>query len=203
MPHSQQEAEAILEPYMGRIEQIYPKAWERWEELGTVLPETRLQICPRSRASLLNNFGATVAEELFADMAPNVILTDQPRFLLLIFESKLHLRLKKYRNKTYQTSGIPTDQRNQFEYQQPLTGFPEATNCVHGYVLKGDASGYAETAIRCATGNQFHWKIDVPMGGEGGQVVEHRQPPTGDQPQPGISSTHDDQEQAKEGGIGG
>jgi hypothetical protein len=202
--HSQEEAEAILTPHMGQIAQIYPRAWKRWEELGEVLPETRMQICPRSRASLLNNFGAAIAEELFADRSPQVILTTQPRFLLVVFDSKLHLRLKMYRDKTYKTSGIKTNQRQQFEYQQPLTGFPDATNCVHGYVLKTDGSGYAETAIRCATGDQVHWKIDVPMGDEGGgQVVEHRPPPTGDLPQPGISSADDDQEQANEGGIGG
>ena len=156
---------------------------------------------------MINDFAATIAEEVLVD-APGVVLTDQPGFLLAIFDSKLNVRLKKYRGRGCQTSGIPTTQRELFELQQPtLTGFPESSNCVHGYVLKGDASGFEETAIKCSTGNFLHWKIDVPMGGEGeagGQIEHLSPPPSGGLPEPGISSAFEDQdEEAEEGGIGG
>jgi hypothetical protein len=203
MPHSQQEAEATFSPYMEPLSMIFPRAWQGWEDYGRLLPERRLQTSLRSRASLLNDFAAAAAEEIFADY-PEVVLTDQPGFLLMIFDSKLHLRLKKYKGRTCQTSGIPTDQRNLFENQQPLTGFPEATNCVHGYLLKSDASYFAETAIKCSVGERLLWKIDVPLGDEGeGRVVEHRPAPSGPLPEPGISSTIEDQDQAEEGGISG
>jgi len=203
MPHSKQAAEAILEPYMDQLVEIFPTAWRRWEEFGKASPELRLQICPRTRASMVSNFATRAAEELFDDMSPGVILTDHPRFLLIIFDSKLHVRLKKFRSRSGQTSGIPTTQRRMFETQRPLTGFPESSNCVHGYVLKPDASYFAETAITCSDGNKLYWKIDIPLGGgSAGTVVEHRPPPTGDSPEPGISSTFEDQDQAEEGGIG-
>lgn len=200
MPHSKAEAEKLLDPYMERFGRIFPTAWERWERFGESTPDLRLQVCPRTRASMLNNFGAHAAEEIFADMGPEIVLTDQPGFLLVIVESKLHVRLKKYRGRTCQTSGIPTDQRKLFENQKPLIGFPEASNCVHGYVLKQDASGFSETAIKCSTGKVLHWKFDVPLIGTG--KVEELPRRTKEVAEPGISSTMLD-EDAEEGGIGG
>lgn len=50
MPHSEDEAKAILAPHMEKLGQLFPAAWERWEEFGEKLPEARLQIGPRSRA---------------------------------------------------------------------------------------------------------------------------------------------------------
>ncbi len=190
---------------MGQLAEIFPRAWERWEEFGKACPDLRLSLSARSRASMVNDFGATIAEELFTGTS-GVVLTDQPGFLLVTFDSKLNVRLKKYRGRGCQTSGIPTSQREFFEMQQPtLTGFPEASNCVHGYVLKRDASGLEETAIKCSTGKVLHWKIDVPMGSEGevGGDVEHLSPPpSSGPPEPGISSAFEDEE-TEEGGIGG
>jgi hypothetical protein len=89
-----------------------------------------------------------------------------------------------------------------FEAQQPtLTNFPEASNCVHGYVLKKDASGYAETTIKCSTDKVLHWSIDVPLV-ESGKVQELPTRTT-DVVEPGISSTLTVDEHAEQGGIGG
>jgi hypothetical protein len=201
MPHSKAEAEAVLAPYMDQLGQIFPAAWDMWEEFGEKMPQARLQISKRSRASMLNDFAASAAEEVLG--GTEVVLTDQPGFLLMIFDSKLHVRLKKYRSRTCQTSGIATTQREMFEMQQPtLTGFPEASNCVLGYVLKQDASGYLETPIKCSTGKALHWKLDVPLI-ERGKVVEHLPAHTGDVVEPGISSTLRDDERTEEGGVGG
>ena len=202
MPHSEDAAGAILRPHMDKLGGIFPSAWDRWEEFGESAPELRMQICPRTRASMLNNFAAKAAEAAFADMGPEVVLTDQPGFLLMIFESELHVRLKKYRGRTCRTSGILTGQRKLYEGQQPLRGFPRATNCVHGYVLKPDVSGYSETAIKCSTGKTLHWKLNVPLI-EQGTVLEHRPAPTADVAEPGISSTLKDDDRAENGGIGG
>ncbi len=200
MPHSEDEAKAILDPYMDPLGRIFPVAWSKWEEFGEKMPEVRLTVSRRSRASLLNDFGATAAEEIFRDT--NVVLTDQPGFLLMIFDSKLHVRLKKYRGRTCQTSSIPTDQSELYNAQQPLIGFPEASNCVHGYVLKADASGFAETAIKCSTDKKLHWKINVPQVSEG-KAVEQLPARGADVVEPGISSTLTDDERTEEGGIGG
>jgi hypothetical protein len=202
MPHSRQAAEEILDPHMGALSEVFPRAWDSWEQFGAAAPELRLQVCTRTRATMLNNFAAHAAEDVFAG-TPGVVLTDQPKFLLIVFDSELHVRLKKYRGRSCQTSGIPTKQRKLFETQQPLTNFPDATNCVHGYVLKPDASGFAETAITCKTGTHLHWKIDIPLGGEGGVLLDRPETPSGPLPEPGISSTIEDQDQAEEGGIGG
>lgn len=204
MPHSEDEAKEILEPYMHLFGQIFPTAWERWERFGESTPDLRLQVCPRTRATMLNDFGANAALEIFAGTGPEIVLTDQPGFLLIIVKSKLHVRLKKYRGRTCQTSGIPTGQRELYESQKPLPGFPEASNCVFGYVLKNDVSGFAETPLSCKTKKVMHWKIDVPMIEAGDNVAEF--PPArheeGKRAEPGISSTMTD-EQADEGGIGG
>lgn len=202
MPHSEDEAKAILDPYMDQLGRVFPTAWAKWEEFGESSPELRLEACPRTKASMLNNFAAKAAEAAFADMGPEVVLTTKPRFLLMVFRSELHLRLKKYRGSTLRTSGIETGQQQMFEGQQPLTGMPEATNLVHGYVLKNDGSGIAETAIRCATGNVVHWKIDVPLLGKA-VVLDHKQAATSEPVEPGISSKLTDDERAEEGGIGG
>lgn len=205
MPHSEAEADQILEPYKRLFGQIFPVAWEGWERFGESNPDLRLMVNATTRANMLNNFGASAAQEIFADLGPEIVLTDRPGFLLIIVESKLHVRLKKYRGRTCQTSGIPTKQQQEFELQQPtISGFPEASNCVLGYNLKSDASYFAETSISCKTKKRLHWKIDVPMIEAGANVEEfptqHRD--ESKSAEPGISSTMID-EQAEEGGIGG
>ena len=201
MPHSEAEAEAILSPYMDQLGKVFPAAWDTWEEFGEKMPQARLQVSKRSRASMLNDFGASAAEEIFRDT--DVVLTDQPGFLLMTFDSKLNVRLKKYRGRTCRTSGIATTQREMFEMQQPtLTGFPEASNCILGYVLKQDASGYLETPITCSTGKVQHWKIGVPLV-DASQTVEELPTRSKDVVEPGISSTLTDDERTEEGGIGG
>jgi hypothetical protein len=202
MPHSEEEAKAILDPYMDQLGRIFPTAWEKWEAYGEAAPELRLDTCPRTKASMLNNFAAKAAEAVFADRGPEVVLTTKPRFLLMVFHSELHLRLKKYRGSTLRTSGIETGQQQMFEAQQPLPGMPEATNLVHGYVLKNDGSGIAETAIRCATGKVVHWKINVPLLGEA-VVLDHKKAATSEPAEPGISSKIVDGKRTEEGGIGG
>ncbi len=193
MPHSKQDAQEILDPHMDKLGEIFPTAWDRWEEFGEAAPELRLEVCPRTRSSMLSNFATNAAKKIFAGMGPEVVLTDQPGFLLVIFQSKLHVRLKKYRGGgLYQTHGIPTDQQKLYEAQQsPLPGFPEASNCVHGYVLKADNSYYRETTIKCSTGKRLHWTIDIPL--EEATVVEHRPAqappaPSRDIVAPGLSS---------------
>jgi hypothetical protein len=202
MPHLEDEAKRLLDPYMVLFGQIFPTAWERWERFGESTPDLRLQVTSSTRASMLNNFGASAAEEIFGDTGPEIVLTDQPGFLLVVVESKLHVRLKKYRGRTCQTSGIPTDQRKMFESQQPLIGFPEASNCVLGYILKPDASGISETSITCKTKEVMHWKFEVPMIGSGENVEELPTPLRKEATEPDISSTMTE-ESTEEGGIGG
>lgn len=201
VPHSEDEAKEILEPYMDGLGRVFPIAWDEWERLGEKAPELRMQMCPRTRATVLSNFATTAAEVIFADMGSNVLLTSRPGFLLMVFESKLHVRLKKYRDRSYRTSGIPTTQSKMFEWQQPLTGFPQGSNCVHGYVLKKDASGFSETAIKCSTGKAVHWSLDVPLV-ETSNVEELPIRREEEIAEPGIRSTMTD-ERAEEGGIGG
>ncbi|HEX4730493.1 MAG TPA: hypothetical protein VH299_04455 [Solirubrobacterales bacterium] len=210
MPHSEDVATQLLDPYLDMFGRIFPTAWESWERFGEMTPDLRLQVCPRTRATMLNNFAAHAAEEIFEGMGPEIVLTDQPGFLLIIVDSKLHVRLKKYRSRKGQTSGIPTDQRELFESQQPLIGFPDASNCVHGYILKRDVSGFAETMITCKTKKVMHWSIDVPMIEAGANVTElPTTPSSGEAAEPGISSTmlEEDAEEtdqdAEDGGIGG
>jgi hypothetical protein len=201
MPHSQDEAQEILEPHMTKLGEIFPTAWDRWEEFGKAAPELRLEVCPRTRSSMLSNFATNAAEKILAGRS-EVVLTDQPGFLLMIFQSKLHVRLKKYRGGgLYQTHGIPTDQQKLYEGQQPLPGFPEASNCVHGYVLKADNSYYRETTIRCSTEKRLHWTIDVPLLEQRGTVEQLPASSEGIVP-PGLSSTIKE-DKAEEGGIGG
>jgi hypothetical protein len=201
MPHSEDAAKQLLDPYMARFGQIFPTAWERWERFGESTPDLRLQVNATTRANMLNNFAASAAQEIFTDTGPEIVLTDQPRFLLIIVRSQLHVRLKKFRGSSCQTSGIQTGQREMFEAQQPLTGFPDASNCVLGYILKKDASGIAETLISCATKNALHWKLEVPMIATSENVEELVTPLRKEVATPGISSTMP--ERAKEGGIGG
>jgi hypothetical protein len=208
---SQSAAEAILEPHLDLLSGVFPVAWEEWERFGEVAPQQRIQVCRRTRASMLSNFAATAAELRLGQLSPEVVLTDRPGFLLLVFNSELHVRLKKYRGSSTQTSGIPTTQRQMFQLQQPITGMPEATNLVLGYRLKEDASGIESTSITCSTGTRLHWEIDLPFGGEG-QVLEFRPKPSGPlpeagAPEPGISSTllapeENENENENEGGVG-
>jgi hypothetical protein len=202
MPHSKQDAQEILDPHMAKLSEIFPAAWDRWEEFGETAPELRLEVCSRTRSSMLSNFATNAAVKIFGGMGPEVVLTDQPGFLLMIFQSKLYVRLKKYRGGgSYQTHSIPTDQQKLYDAQQPLPGFPEASNCVHGYVLKADNSYYRETTIRCSTGKRLHWTINVPLLEQPG-TVEQLPASGGDIVPPDLNSTIKE-DKAEEGGIGG
>jgi len=206
MRHSKAAAEKILQPYMDALAGLFPAAWERWEKLGEALPEYRMNMCPRTRASMLHNFAATDAEAEFDGMAPDVTLHKKRGLLLVGFDSQLYLRFKKYRNANYATSGIATDQQQAFEAQQPLTGFQESTNIVLGYVLNPLANGIASMAVTCSTDGVVDWAIDVPIPAQAAVVDLQPKidaPVSGaDAAVPEISSTIRE-DRAEDGGIGG
>lgn len=211
MTHSKEEAEDILRPYLVSLGSIFPRAWQSWDQLGEAAPGLRLQLGKRSRASMIHDFATAVAYEVFDGCGPAVVLDDKPGFLLMTFDSKLYVRLKKYKDGSLQTCGIPTIQRSLFFDQEPiqptLTGWEDTTNLVLGYRPNAESTAVGSTMISCATRKRAHWTIELEMAELKGKVIKHPAAATPrDAEEPEIVSTLTEKASDVDvdgGGIGG
>lgn len=191
MHHSRDAAEQILQPHLPALARVFPEAWNRWVQFGEDYPDYRVQLCKRTRATMVHDTAAAAARREFGGMAPNVTLHESCGFLLIDFDSQLYMRLKKYRDANgLRTSGIPTGQQQAFEAQEALTGMPKCTNIVLGYVPNALGTQLAYTAITCSTKGRMNWILDVPIPDVGGGDVISTPPAPYLEPQgPSLTST--------------
>jgi hypothetical protein len=196
--HSKEQAEQILNPYLSLLAEPFTVAWDRWHGLRAAYPEVQRHLTPRARASIIYDCAAARARTIFSGLAPAVTLTDAYGFLLISFESQLHMRLKKFRNGGLSTSGISTQQRLAFEGQQMiLSNFPMSTTVVLGYSLNQLQTEIERVAVKCSTYGKLNWVLDVPQGG--GAVVQPIKP-EGITP-PTITSAIEQQDEKEERGT--
>jgi hypothetical protein len=198
--HAKEAAETILSPYMSLLAEPFLAAWDSWKTFGEEQPEKRRHLGKTSRACMVHDWATARARTIFADMGPEVVIYESPEspgFLLIGFDSALMMRLKKYRDGTFATSGIPTGQQQSFANQEPLVGFPKATNVVLGYRLDVLQTEIASIAITCSTGGRLHWSLDVPIENEA--VVVEAPPSPQAPPPPSIRSTEDREEREETG----
>jgi len=195
--HTQEEAAEILEPFIDPLAELWPAAWGRWTRLGEDYPEAHVHLSARARASLLYDWAAARARTLFSGQEPSVRFEEAYGFLLICIEDHLYLRLKKFRNGTLTSCGIPTRQNRLFAAQEPLPGMPKATNLVLGYQLDPFQTGIERVAVSCSLFNRVMWSLDLPAPG-GAVVIKHPAAPQGPLP-PSIRSKRGQEEQRNEG----
>lgn len=76
-------------------------------------------------------------------------------------DGRLILRFKKFRSRKLGTSGIPTEQRLEFELQQVVLDGTAATYVVAGYLPDELGIGLDVLAIACTYNGRVIWRIDL------------------------------------------
>lgn len=107
--------------------------------------------------------------------------------LIMIFEDRAVVRLKKL-NSDLKISYIPTEQAKSWAAQEPIDGFPEATNLVAGYTL--DEFGDLERLLLvCSKHNRRMWVLDLDDTAGEATLLDLM---SDDQPQPGRAIVRSD-----------
>ncbi|MBP2704376.1 hypothetical protein JOL79_11185 [Microbispora sp. RL4-1S] len=163
---SKEDALRILGHHLDDIITVVTAGWTDWKGVQQEAPRWALRKSARTRASWVNDAMAEKAREVFADK-PGVHMTEKRGFITLTFENTLILRFKKFRGKRLRTSGIPTQQRLDFENQQVAIEGITVTSIVAGYLLDRLELEQERLAITCPLGGENLWVIELEIpGGE-------------------------------------
>ena len=197
--HSENEIRHIIhEAHRGRLRTCHHDAFRRWEDLPAGL---RKDLSARSRANVIHDFAAARAAELF-DGLPGVAVVDRREvggYFSFVFDDVIVARLKKFRDDSFGTCGIATQEQQRFALQEPpLTGMRTSTNLVVGYLLDEFETSISRMAIACSMGDELLWAIDITE-----DDAEHGDPSPSVQPPPPsgptIRSTSEEKRDVGEG----
>lgn len=176
--HSEEEVRQIIhEAYRRRFRTCHYDALRRWEERPA---EERKDLSARTRANTIHDFIATRAAELFDDL-PGVAIVDRREangYFSLVFDDVIVARFKKFRDDSFATCGIATQEQQRFALQEPpLTGMRTSTNIVVGYLLDELETSISRIAIACSKGDDLLWAIDITDDDAGyGEVIPMIEP---------------------------
>lgn len=164
---STDEASRIIEPHLDDLGKLFATAWDSWTDLQ---PEVRARRTRRTRANWIHDDLSQEARALFGGK-PDVEVVEARGFLALTFGNRIVMRFKKFRGKALRTSGIRTNQRQEYESQQfSLPGLPSVTTTVAGYLLDTLEQKIRRLAVVRPFNGDNVWIIDIPFPGEGGEV---------------------------------
>lgn len=161
---SAEEAQAIFDrdQRAERVASCIQGGWRKWEELGRRVPDLQIPLNASARAIIVHNHITDLARKEFADDYPSVQIADNRGFLTLTFEDKVVIRFKKFRNKNFVTSGIPTVQQQQYQLQFEFPDLPQAaTKLVAGYLLNRLQTSVETVAVTCSIGSDVRWILDI------------------------------------------
>ncbi len=180
--HSEDEVRQIIaEAHRRRLRTCHYDAFRRWEDRPA---SERKDLSARSRANNIHDYVVTRAAELF-DGLPGVAIVDRRDvggYFSLVFNDVIVARFKKFRDDSFATCGIATQEQQRFALQEPpLTGMRTSTNLVVGYLLDEFEASISRIAIACSKGEELLWAIDITDDDAGyGEVI-----PMVDPDQPG------------------
>lgn len=176
-------AQSLLNPHLAVLAASMRDAVERYHrERSTAGPVTA-----RTRACLINDFASENAErDLEGRPGVELIRTDDET-LIMVFEDRAIVRIKKL-NSDLQISYIPTGQAKLWAAQEPLEGFPEATNLVAGYTLD-DLGQLDRVLLVCSKNGRRLWVLDLDEAAESGTLLDF---PRDGEPQPGRATVRSD-----------
>ena len=148
-------AQSLLNPHLEVLAASMRDAIDRYHlERGREGP-----VSARTRACLINDFASESAERDL-DGRPGVeLIRTEDETLIMIFDGRAIVRIKKL-NSDLQISYIPTGQARLWAAQEPLDGFPEATNLVAGYTLD-DLGQLDRLLLVCSKNGRRLWVLDL------------------------------------------
>lgn len=160
---SQEGAEEILRPHLGPLHDIVVSGWDDWQKSVKAAPALAT-VRDSSRAGVVYDKITERAEAYFDALG---IPTNKKRKFLevVLADGQLVLRFKKFRSRALGTSGIPTQQRREFMFQQVVLDGMAVTYAVVGYLPDELGVGLDVVAVACSYGSRQVWHIDLAADG--------------------------------------
>lgn len=155
---SKEEAQTLLQPYMGAFWKIMLTVWKAWEGIPE---EQRMMLTPTARANCLHSFILHHARSHFHGK-PDVQIIEKRLFLVGI-KGVVLLRFKKLKSiDDKRSSNYPTLFQLGYSAQQVLPGMPpEAARLTVGYVLDVTATSIQGIFVTYPCGKMLHWDFEV------------------------------------------
>jgi len=190
---SQRDAEAILAPHLDALRGFLEGGWADWHEMVARSPELATSRAT-TRANIVYDRITARAEEYFD--AQGIPADRRGQMLAVSFDDgRLIMRFKKFRSRKLSTSGIPTQQRLEFEFQQVVLDGTASTYVVAGYLPDELGLDLDLLAIACTFDGRVLWQIDLA-----GQGLAPVLPVPVDSPQgPPVRSTRPAEREEAEG----
>ena len=158
---SAEEAEAILQPYLDRLNECIQHGWNAWQ--SDYQSKHRI-LGSRARAAIVYDEIVAKAMELFEGQ-PDTHFERTSSSFLLYFGDKLIVRFKKIR-KDGRSSNVPTRQQNLFNLQIELPGMESGTIVHAGYELDQIQQDIKKKAVVCQYRGSVLWTIGLSGGAE-------------------------------------
>lgn len=163
---SREKAEEILSPHIADLVGVLQAGWDDWKDLTQKVPGKVAVQGRRTRASWVHDAMAQEALRRFASKE-EVHVSESRGFLTITFANMVILRFRKFQGKRLRTSGIPTQQRIDFETQQLHLDGMTVTSVVAGYLVDELEQELARLAVTCPFGGDNVWVIDLEIPGSG------------------------------------
>lgn len=174
---SQRSAETILAPHREALRGFLEQGWADWHESVSSAPILATSR-PTTRANMVYDRITHHAEAYFD--AQGIPAVRKAQMLTVSFDDgRLILRFKKFRNRKLGTSGVPTQQRLEFERQQVVLDGTAATYVVAGYLPDELGIGLDALAIACTYHGRVIWQIDLNEEGAASVVPVRVDAPQG------------------------
>jgi hypothetical protein len=174
---SQRSAEAILAPHLGPLRGFLEQGWADWHESVLAAPKLATSR-PTTRANVVYD-RITFHAEAYFDAQDIPAVRNGQMLTVSLDDGRLILRFKKFRNWKLGTSGIPTQQRLEFELQQVVLDGTAATYVVAGYLPDELGIGLDVLAIACTYDGRVIWQIDLNEEGTASVVPVRVDAPQG------------------------
>jgi len=180
---SREDAEALLAPHLDPLRGFVNEGWSDWLDAVKASPFLATARTT-SRANIVYDRISQRAEEYFDGLG---IPTSRKRKFLTVSldDGRLIMRFKKFESKSLRTSGIPTQQRMEFELQQVVLDGTASTHVVVGYLPDELGLDLDVVAIACSYNRNVIWQIDLNNDGLGAVVPVRTNSPQG----PSVRST--------------
>ncbi|ODA89728.1 hypothetical protein ATY41_12245 [Leifsonia xyli subsp. xyli] len=158
---SRQDAEAIPAPHLEAIRGFLNQGWADWRALVLNAPKLAISRAT-TRANIVYDRITYYAEEYFDSQGIPAVRKGQ-MLIVSLDDGRLILRFKKFRGRKLGTSGISTQQRLEFEFQQVVLDGVAATYIVAGYLPDELGMGLDVLAIACTYDGVSSGRSTSPM----------------------------------------
>jgi hypothetical protein len=157
--HSEEVAQEVLGPHLPLLQSCIEDGFRAVAEEEAARPDFHRATTVRTRACMINDQIAHLAETRFHDIT-GVTISHNRQFLTLTVDEKFEVRFKKL-NRKLRASNIQTRKQRCYSLQLRLTGMEEATRVVAGYQI--DAYGQSVAPfVTCPNGLSLHWYFPFP-----------------------------------------